>query len=51
VTEELVEAFLDRHFDKNDVVYPSDVSATLDLDYDLVLKIFGKFVRESKLAE
>ncbi len=49
--EDIVEAFLRQHFRTNETVYPSDVSSALDLEYDLVLKIFGKFVREGKLKE
>jgi len=50
-TEELVEKFLRNHFKQESVVYPSDVVAALNLDYDQVVKIFDKFVQEGKLVE
>jgi hypothetical protein len=49
--EDLVETCLVELFENRDVVYPSDIVAALDLDYDLVDNIFAKFVRQGKLKE
>lgn len=47
--EELVESVLVDLFKSREIVYTSDVVAAVDLDYDLVDKIFAKFVRQGKL--
>ncbi len=49
--EDLVESCLVDLFESREIVYPSDVVAALDLDYDLVDKIFAKFFRQGKLKE
>jgi len=49
--EDIVEAYLGDLFQMRETVYPSDVAAGLDLDYDQVKKIFAKFVRQGKLKD
>lgn len=51
ITEDLVELCLVDLFKNREVVYPSDIVAALDLDYDTVESIFAKFVKEGKLKE
>jgi len=49
--EGLVESVLVDLFKSREIVYTSDVVAALDLDYDLVDKIFAKFIRQGKLKD
>lgn len=49
--EDVVESFLGDLFHKREVVYPSDVVVGLDLEYEIVEKIFAKFVRQDKLKD
>jgi hypothetical protein len=49
--ETLVESVLVDLFKSRETVYTSDVVAALDLDYDLVDKIFAKFVKQKKLKD
>jgi len=45
----LVTEFLAANYEINDIVYPSEVAEALNLDYNLVLKIFGELMKEEKL--
>ena len=45
----LVTEFLAANYEINDIFYPSEVAEALNLDYNLVLKIFGELMKEEKL--
>ena len=45
----IVEEFVRKQLETSNEVYPSDVAEELGLDYNLVLQVFERLVKEEKL--
>lgn len=47
----LVENFIRSYLRENDCIYPSDVADGLELEYDLVRKVFAVLEKEEKICK
>ena len=47
----LVEEFIRAHLEDNECVYPSDVADELDLEYEVVRRIFQILEKEEKICQ
>ena len=49
-TKDRIEEFIKSNYNGDDEVYPSDIADSLNLEYNLVLKIFELLKKEGKLG-
>ena len=47
----LVENFIRSYLRENDCIYPSDVADGLELEYELVRKVFAVLEKEEKICK